>query len=197
MVPSKFEENHRDKFPVQPYNRIAEDIVLDSLSNLKLKSKDDGKTELQRLQERLKPTSENKDSTESNIKSKEEDGVNENDNNINNNNTVNETNVNGHVSKIDTSKQLNGLGGIIEEEESIQDVSEMNSDNSVEDNSVSIAESTNEQDVVNGDVEEKDDKVIEELLNGHSDSVSEEEEKVLDNILSDEGSHMNGVAYDR
>ncbi|KAL4702736.1 hypothetical protein ACJJTC_001481 [Scirpophaga incertulas] len=185
MVPSKFEDKHREQFPVQSFHRVADDIVLDSIQNLKLNPPNDGKTELQKLNENTKLESQMNEIRSALVSEQ----VSKFNGNLNN-----ELNR-----KVDhkVSKQMNGhLGNIPEiEDERSEDISEL--EDSVQEIS-EVSEPTNDSNVTprideeiistNGSAEKpEDEEVIQELMNGLDEKTVENNEHIFDSISNGNG----------
>ncbi|XP_063825238.1 uncharacterized protein LOC135074786 [Ostrinia nubilalis] len=205
MVPSKYEGKHKDKFTPLPALRYSDDVVLDSMKNIKLNDtvetlvnnlssvKDVNNSEDTDGSEKLKQDT-SKDSISNGVEEPLSNGVDE---------TAQPNVLNGDAEQKETtidSKHTNGnLHNIPEddeerniespevqensrEEDSIQEISEADSENIEEVKSKPVVDLANE---LNGDVEPKDDDVIDDVLNSNTDVSEMEEDKILDSILSD------------
>lgn len=188
----------RDKFSPQPFLKVQDDIVLDSMKNVNLKN-------AAKLENQENPQEHKLEKNSKDISSNVNAPVTDDYQKIKTNGD--KPVLNGGISSEEKHsinidhKDMNGLENIQEvdedkipvtpepEDNSFQEMSEAESENMQEVNSAPAA--SNE---VDGDVEVKDDDVIQELLNG--DEASDlEEEKIIDSILSD--SHEEDTVDER
>ncbi|KAL0892660.1 hypothetical protein ABMA27_014383 [Loxostege sticticalis] len=213
MVPSKYEGKHQEKFPPVPVLRYSDDVVLENMKNITLN--DTAETLINNLSSVKDVNNENAsgNGTQETIQNGPKEPITESTNErLTNGIEEPMTNgveksaqpnidddrefvANGDADKNENDNHQNGnLGNIPEDEEerniespevsedSIQEISEADSENIEEVKTTPVIPSPNE---LNGDVEPKDDEVIEDVLNGDTDVSEMEEEKIIDSILSE------------
>ncbi|XP_052759546.1 uncharacterized protein LOC116413029 [Galleria mellonella] len=177
MVPSKYEDKHKEKFPEQPALRMDNSVVFDTAKPRKEKKRVD-------IEEVVEENGVKEHKPIKNQRSVPNLDVNNNKQNMTNG--VNNVKSNGH------------LGGISEEEE----VGEEDKNNRInsKDDELSLDESLNgdaeEVSLNNDNTSSNDDKVINDLLNG-TEHDANDEDKILDNILSDNEEHNEADTVER
>ncbi|XP_059059194.1 uncharacterized protein LOC131852534 [Achroia grisella] len=179
MVPSKYEDKHKDKFPEQSSVRMDDSVVFDAANP----RKENKRVEIQEY------FSENGKQDKKEVKNQQSTTV-PADFNSNKQHLVNGVNSNG----------VNGSLGEISEEEEVDDIGKNGETDSKDDESISIVESLNadvdESSLNNEHVSSNDDQVIDDILNGTEGNDNVEDE-VLDAIFSDSEEHSNGDAVER